>query len=212
MEANAQLHQSDTASGPLVAFDFDGTLTCRDSFMTFLAWRAGTARYLVGLARLVAPAIRYLFDRDRGRLKAAAVREFLRGAPRETLAKEARAFAQEQSPTLLRPDAVARWNAWRASGARLIIVTASPDLFVAPFAEALGADRLIGTRLAADPAGRMTGALEGVNCRGPEKVMRLAKAFGQDFTLAAAYGDTGGDREMLARARERGYRVFRQKP
>ena len=30
--------------------------------------------------------------------------------------------------------------------------------------------------------------------------------------LAAAYGDTSGDREMLAIAHERGYRIFRGKP
>ena len=40
---------------PIVAFDFDGTLTWRDSFLAFLAWRAGPARYAFGMARL-APA------------------------------------------------------------------------------------------------------------------------------------------------------------
>ncbi len=40
---------------PIVAFDFDGTLTWRDSFLAFLAWRAGPVRYALGMARL-APA------------------------------------------------------------------------------------------------------------------------------------------------------------
>jgi phosphatidylglycerophosphatase C len=63
-----------------------------------------------------------------------------------------------------------------------------------------------------DGQGRITGALDGPNCRGPEKVVRLQAAFGQDVRLAAAYGDTAGDREMLAIAETRGYRVFRAKP
>ena len=35
------LRQSDAAGRPIVAFDFDGTLTIRDSFTEFLRWRAG---------------------------------------------------------------------------------------------------------------------------------------------------------------------------
>ena len=34
---------------PVVAFDFDGTLTCRDSFVAFFQWRAGTARFAAGV-------------------------------------------------------------------------------------------------------------------------------------------------------------------
>ena len=46
---------------PIVAFDFDGTLTVRDSFTAFLKWRASRARYAVGLLRLAPAAISY-FD------------------------------------------------------------------------------------------------------------------------------------------------------
>lgn len=199
-------------SRPIVAFDFDGTLTVRDSFTTFLQWRAPGARYAVGHLRLIPAALAYLFHRDRGRIKAAAVREFLRGVPRETLEAEARAFAEEHGRRLLRPDAVAAWRRWRAQGAQLVIVTASPDLVVAPFARALGADLLIGTRLAFDPAGRVKGMFETPNCRGPEKVVRLRAQFGDEVRLKAAYGDTSGDREMLQIAETPGYRVFTARP
>jgi phosphatidylglycerophosphatase C len=50
------------------------------------------------------------------------------------------------------------------------------------------------------------------NCRGPEKVARLKAAFGPDLEFRAAYGDTGGDREMLAMAEIKGYRVFKGTP
>jgi phosphatidylglycerophosphatase C len=58
----------------------------------------------------------------------------------------------------------------------------------------------------------VTGGFVGRNCRGPEKVVRLKAAFGPDFELKAAYGDTGGDREMLAAAELPGYRVFKGVP
>jgi phosphatidylglycerophosphatase C len=196
---------------PLVAFDFDGTLTWKDSFTAFLAWRAGPRRYAGGLIGLAPAVARYLIHRDRGRLKAAAAKVFLAGASRAELEADAQRFATAQGRALLRSDAVRAWRRWQAEGARVVIVTATPEIVVAPIARALGADLLIGTRLAFDDAGRATGALVGANCRGPEKVRRLREAFGEDVRLEAAYGDTDGDREMLALAEEPGLRVFNGK-
>jgi phosphatidylglycerophosphatase C len=197
---------------PLVAFDFDGTLTIRDSFGAFLGWRVPRSRFVSGLVRLTPAALRYVFDRDRERMKAAAVAEFLTGLPKAELEAQARAFCDLSWPRLMRPDALAVWKAWGDKGAHRVIVTASPDVVIAPFAERLGADDLIGTRLAYDGQGRVAGSFVGLNCRGPEKVCRLEAKYGPGLKLAAAYGDTSGDREMLAIAEERGYRVFKAKP
>jgi phosphatidylglycerophosphatase C len=204
--------QTYAAPRPIVAFDFDGTLTTADSFTAFLQWRVSRPRHLGGLLRLLPAASLYLRDRDRGRLKAAAVREFLRGTPRAALAQQAKAFARAESARMLRPDALETWRRWGAEGALRVIVTASPEITVEPFAHILGADRLIGTRLAFDGEDRVLGHFEGDNCRGPEKVRRLREAFGDGLRLAAAYGDTSGDREMLQIAEVRGYRVFRGRP
>ena len=197
---------------PLVAFDFDGTLTCRDSFLAFLAWRAGPPRHALGMIRLAPATLTYLADRDRTALKSAMVREYLKGARRGDLEIEAQAFAAAASRRLLRPDAVRCWKLWQSRGARLIVVTASPEFVVAPFARGLGAEGLIGTRLAFDAAGAVTGAFEGPNCRGAEKVARLKEAFGQGVRLEAAYGDSAGDVEMLELAEKAGMKVFGEKP
>jgi phosphatidylglycerophosphatase C len=197
---------------PLVAFDFDGTLTVRDSFTAFLKWRAGPVRYALGVAKLAPAGLAYLVHRDRGRIKARAVREFLTGVARAELDAEARRFADACGARLLRPDALATWRRWRAEGARLVIVSASPSVVVAPFAETLGADALIATEIAYDAQGRVAGAFETPNCRGPEKIVRLKAAFGPDLRLKAAYGDTSGDREMIAMAEIKGYKVFHGRP
>ncbi len=198
--------------GPLVAFDFDGTLTCRDSFRAFLAWRAGPFGYAAGMAKLGPAVLAYATDRDRARLKAATARVFLQGDALSDLEAAAQTFAARAWVGLMRPDALACWENWRARGARLAIVTASPEFLVAPFARRLGAERLIATRLALDAAGRATAALAGPNCRGPEKVVRLRAAFGPDIRLEAAYGDSDGDIEMLALARAPGMKVFTGQP
>jgi phosphatidylglycerophosphatase C len=212
MGASEQSRQGPVPSPAIVAFDFDGTLTARDSFSAFLKWRAGSLAYALRLA-LIAPAfLAYLISRDRGRLKVAAARAVLARPSRNEIEADAAHFADANWDRLMRPDALATWRRWREAGAVLVIVTASPELLVAPFAERLGADRLIGSRLAFDSGGRLAARLDGANCRGPEKVRRLHEAFGEDMRLAAAYGDSDGDREMLQIAEERGYRVFTQTP
>ena len=146
-------------------------------------------------------------NRDRGRLKAVFARRFLGPASHADLEAAAEQFAVARFDALMRPDALACWRDWRAQGARLFIVTASPDLLVAPFARRLGADGLIGTRLAF-AKDRLTGTLDGDNCRGEEKVRRLRADLGPDLRLAAAYGDSRGDREMLALSDRPGLKVF----
>lgn len=199
-------------SRPIVAFDFDGTLTIRDSYTAFLRWRAGPAGYGFGLIRLVPALGGYLLDRDRGRLKAAATRIFLGGVSADRLRADAERFAELHWDRLMRPDALARWEAWGRDGAERVIVTASPALTVQPFAERLEADRLIGTELTLDEAQRITGGFSTPNCRAQEKVVRLRAAYGDHVRLQAAYGDTSGDTEMLALAEHKGWREFTARP
>jgi phosphatidylglycerophosphatase C len=205
MGIGRQESQGDAAGGPdlhrpIVAFDFDGTLTIRDTFLAFLQWRRGPVAYAAGGVRLIPDLLVFLARRKPEPLKAAAVRVFLRGLPLKTLEEEAKAFAEAAAPALLRPDALEAWRREKRSGARVIIVTASPEAVVAPFARLLAADALIGTRLAVDAQGRLTGALNGANCRGAEKVRRIQALFGANVGLKTAYGDTAGDVEMLALA------------
>jgi phosphatidylglycerophosphatase C len=197
-----------TSSQPIIAFDFDGTLTTRDTFLAFLRWRSGRIGYWRGIARLTPALFAFAQNRNVERLKAEAARVFLSGAPIATLDAEAREFAATAAPALLRPDALQVWRRHQAEGARMVIVTASPEPVIAPFAHGLGADRLIGTRLEIDGEGRLTGALDGPNCRGPEKVNRLRAVFGPDLRLKAAYGDTDGDVQMLEIADQPAMRLF----
>jgi len=206
------LTTSPSDSRPIVAFDFDGTLTVRDSFNAFLRWRVPPARFNAGLLRLAPALAGYVLNRDRGRLKAAAVKEFLAGMTPAQVTEEAARFCEAEWDRFMRPDALECWKAWKIKNARLVIVTASPAITVEPWARRLGADDLLGTRLKCDGEGRITGPLAGENCRAMEKVVRLRERFGDDVRLEAAYGDTTGDAEMLQIAEEAGFRRFRGKP
>lgn len=196
----------------VVAFDFDGTLTTHDSFTAFLKWRAGPLAWAMGMVKLFPAALAYLGHRDRGRIKADAVRAFLGGVDQATVAADADRYAEAVWSGFMRPDALACWNDWGAKGAHRVIVTASPEITVAPFARRLGAENLLGTHMAFDGQDRVTGAFTGSNCRGEEKVRRLKAAYGDQVRIIAAYGDTSGDTEMLAAAEQPGFRVFTARP
>lgn len=206
------IRQSNEPVGQIVAFDFDGTLTIRDSFTEFLRWRAGRRGWALGLARMTPAVATYARTRDRGRIKAASVKVFLAGITRTQLASDAAAFCDETWDRFMRPDALACWEDWGRRGAHRVIVTASPEITVAPFAARLGADALLGTTLVMDADDRVTGRFSSANCRAAEKVRRLRAAYGRNVRLAAAYGDTSGDTEMLGIADYRGFRVFTGRP
>jgi phosphatidylglycerophosphatase C len=73
-------------------------------------------------------------------------------------------------------------------------------LYVSPIGRRLGFDAVLATRLEVDTDGRLTGRLSGANCRGPEKVARLREWRSGELVVDFAYGDSAGDREMLALA------------
>lgn len=212
MGAPQAFRQPESGARPIVAFDFDGTLTVRDSFTQFLRWRAGPGGWALGLVKMAKATAAYARDRDRGAIKAASVKVFLKGVRRADLEADAARFADHAWDTFMRPDALKVWEDWGRKGAHRVIVTASPEITVAPFAYRLGADALLGTHLTFDADGRITGAFSSPNCRGEEKVRRLKAAYGPYVRLTAAYGDTSGDTEMLAIADQPGFRVFRGRP
>ncbi|HET9772046.1 MAG TPA: HAD-IB family hydrolase, partial [Acidimicrobiia bacterium] len=94
----------------------------------------------------------------------------------------------------------ARVDWHRAEGHELVLVSASPELYVAPIGQRLGFEDVIATRLEVDADGRLTGRLLGSNCRGPEKVARLRQWRDEGLVVDFAYGDSAGDRELLALA------------
>lgn len=196
----------------IVAFDFDGTLSIRDSFTAYLKSRAGFGRWALGMVRLVPAAVGYVFDRDRGKIKEASVAEYLKGLSRQQVEAEAEAFADKVWSQFMRPDALACWNEWGEKDVHRVIVTASPETTIAPFARRLGAEALIGTRFDFDANDNLTGRFASPNCRREQKVLRIREAYGDDVRVLAAYGDTSGDEQMIAIAEEKGFRVFTGRP
>jgi phosphatidylglycerophosphatase C len=186
----------------IAAFDVDGTLTKRDCVLPFLVRVGGRARVAGVLARragLLAAARRDRARRDD--VKAALSAAVLAGRPAGDVAEIGERFAGEIADRWIRDDVAARLAWHRDAGHEVVLVTASFALYAEPLGRRLGASRVMATELEVDRSGRLTGRLAGANCRGQEKVRRLAALYGDPPPLGWAYGDSPDDEPMLAQAR-----------
>ena len=190
----------------IAAFDFDGTLTHRDTLLPFLV-RAFGARRVAGAVSRVAPlAARARIGRleaeihHRDATKVALLRHLVAGRSADWLASQGESFATTLVARL-RPQMVEQVRRHRDAGHELVIVSAGLHAYLDPFAAAEGFDHVIAVGLAASDDGRLTGALEGPNVRGPEKAVRLQAWLGGDVPETLwAYGNSSGDAELLAMA------------
>ncbi len=187
----------------VAAFDFDGTITVRDTMSGFLREVAGTRALLTAagldLPRLLLAASGH-GSRDEG--KGRLLMRLFGGRATEEVVALGRRYGARLVAREIRSEMRARlrWHAER--GHRVVIVSASLDTYLDEVGRLLGVDSVICTKLAVGADGAFTGRMDGGNCRGAEKARRLTAHLASlgGGTLGWAYGDSPGDREMLAMA------------
>jgi phosphatidylglycerophosphatase C len=187
----------------VAVFDLDGTLTWRDTFGAFLArfvvrhpWR------LFGLWRLPAAAFGFVArNRDRGLLKSQVIRMLMGGATRAAVDSCAVSFVDTLTPRRrFRPAALAALEAHRAAGDHLVLLSASPDLYVPRIGRSLGFERTLCTEIEWRGE-RLDGALLTPNRRGAEKSHCLAWLRNQYPDLPiVAYGNSASDLDHMRQA------------
>lgn len=185
----------------MAVFDLDGTLTWRDTLQPFLCGYAlHHPSRLGGLWRLPKALMSFgLGDRDRGLLKARVIGALLGGESRSTIDRWADCFvATMKSRHRFRAAALATLEAHRTAGDHLVLLSASPDLYVPRIGRLLGFERTLCTELTWDeePSGdaRLRGSLRTPNRRGEEKSRCLAwlRTQYRDLTFVA-YGNSSSD-------------------
>jgi phosphatidylglycerophosphatase C len=167
--------RSAPASPCVALFDLDGTLTWRDTLFPFLLGYAlrRPARWLC-LWRVPLAFLQFLAaHHDRGKLKSQVIRIVMGGDARAAIDAWADAFVGNlQRRRVFRPAALAVLESHRAAGDRLVLLSASPDLYVPRLGQLLGFERTLCTEIEwQGPAGaeRLDGALKTANRRGEEK-------------------------------------------
>ena len=188
------------------AFDFDGTLTTRDTLIAFIHYACGTPRFLLGFL-LHAPLLVLMKLRlySNGKAKQRLFTWFFQGMSIETFDALCQSFALSHRH-LLRPDTVRLLQQALSEGAEVLVVSASIDNWVQPFFSTFhlppSTFHVLCTQIEVID-GRLTGRFLTPNCYGQEKVRRiLALHPDRSAYHLTAYGDSRGDRELLAFADE----------
>ncbi len=209
---------SETVNPPapvVAAFDFDGTLTWRDTLLPFLRRLLGTPGLLWVLLCCSPWLLAYVLRlTPNHRAKARLLQAAFAGRPVPAVQRCAQAFVQHELPAQWRPWALRRLVEHQHSGHRCLIVSASTSPYMHLVGASLGVDTVLCTELEVQDD-RYTGRLATPNCHGEEKVRRLqawlAAEYGETPVTLHAYGDTRGDLPMLGLAQEAWYREKRWK-
>ena len=194
----------------LALFDFDGTLTTKDTFPAFLKFVVGKKKYYWGMFLISPLLFLYVIKIIPNHVaKMLVLRYFLEGWYGQKLMSLGEEFCEKELPGLIRPQGLEKINWHKTQGHRVIVISASVDWWLKPWCEANELE-LICTRLKFEDD-RFTGEYDTPNCHGPEKVRRLKNRVSRldNYTEIYAYGDSRGDREMLALAQHASYKPWR---
>ena len=188
-------------------FDLDGTLSRADTFGPFVIGllRRHPARAL-RVPLLLIPLLRYALRlTDRGGLKGAVLHLLFADLERVALDQWATRYAQEVVPGRLFPDALAALRKHLADQDYVVLLSASPDLYVPHIGAALGVNETICTEVRWN-ADRLDGRLAGPNRRDEEKLRVLEGLRQRHPGLSAiAYGNSRADLPHMFRAEEAVY-------
>lgn len=190
----------------LALFDFDGTITTRETLPDFLRFATPPRRLHFGKLLFALPVLAYRLKLLPVRVLRSLLVRYAFGGLRYAAVEDAgRRFAAEVLPTLVRPEMQSRIDAHRAQGDTVVVVSGGFDVYLVPWCEAQGVE-LICSSLETE-GDRLTGRYAGAQCVADEKVRRiLARYDTAAYREVHAHGDTHEDHALLALAHVATYR------
>ncbi len=193
----------------LVLFDFDGTITTKDSLVDFIQYAVGKSTYYVGLLKLSPMLVAYTFKLIPNHIaKEKLIAHFFKGWDTDRFQKLAEQYSSEQINKIIRPKAIEKIKWHQEQGHKVVIVSASIECWLEAWCDIQNIE-LISTQLEMGD-NKLTGKFATKNCYGIEKANRVLNAYNiNDYEYICAYGDSRGDRELLALADASFYKPFR---
>ena len=192
----------------LAIFDFDGTITYKDTFLEFMKFYKGKTSFYTGFALLSPIMGLFLFKIiPNYKAKEAALSHFFKGENIHEFNKKCELFGSQIVPGLIIPKALEAILNHQKAGDRVVVISASAENWLSPWCKKYNLE-LIATKLEIKD-NKITGKLSGLNCYGEEKECRL-KAYLDvaEYNEIYVYGDSPGDKYILKLATHPHYRYF----
>jgi HAD superfamily hydrolase (TIGR01490 family) len=195
-------------SNTLALFDFDGTITRKDSFIEFIKFYKGLPSFYLGL--IVLSPLLLLFKA--GIIKNWTIKElvftyYFKNEKYNNFRDHCREFGLNYIPALIKPMALEIINNHIKNNDRIVIISASFEEVLIDWCNNRHLE-LIGTRIEVIN-GSVTGKISGKNCYGTEKVNRLKQYLEiSRYTDIYAYGDSKGDLPLIELSNHKFYRLL----
>ena len=189
-------------------FDFDGTITTKDSLPDFIKFAIGKPKYYLGLCLLSPILLAYVLKLlPNHSAKEKMISYYFKGWSEKNFQTVADEYAAHQIDKIVRPKALEKLHWHQEQGHKVVIVSASMKSWLKKWCDAQNVE-LISTQLEIKQ-GKLTGKFATKNCHGNEKVNRIKEQYPlQDYSYIYAYGDSSGDKDMLKLANEAFYKPF----
>ena len=193
----------------LALFDFDGTVSHKDSMLCFIVYSAGRLRFFLGILMLFPVLVSYKIGLiSNSRAKEKVFSHFFRGWEESQFNLIADQFSKEFLRTIIRKDALDKIIWHKKNNHEVVVFTASIENWLREWTNALELE-LIGTRLEVANS-KITGIFSTKNCYGEEKVNRIREKYVlSNYSEIYAYGDSPGDKQMLELTPMSYYREFK---
>lgn len=190
-------------------FDFDGTLTTKDSLAEIIKFIHGDLRFLAGVAASLPIIAGFKLGlTDRQKSKESLLTHFFGGMKEAEFQQKCHSFSKEIIPQIIRPGAREKLQWHRDQQHQLVLVSASAENWLKDWC--MDQKMLCVATQLETKNGILTGKIVGKNCHGKEKVNRIQQHFNLDeYDAIYAYGDTSGDLPMLSLASHAIYKPFR---
>ena len=182
--------------------DFDGTLTTTDSMMSIIIYQRGKLGLALSLLRILPWLILMFMGRySNQRTKERLLHNCFGKMTEEEFNDFCQSFADSHRH-ILRKSVYDRLMETKKNGDEVVVVTASPENWVSRLVPEF---KVLGTKMEFCPC--FTGRFLTPNCYAQEKVNRILAAYPElkndrKAFHVTAFGDSRGDKEMLAFADE----------
>jgi len=181
----------------LALFDFDGTLTTKDSLNEFLKYSVGIKTYFYKLICFSPIFLGYklgIIPNDKAKQK--LLKLFFKDWDEKKFRKVALDFSTTNLKEILNHEIYNKLIDMKNDGYRIIIISASIECWLKPWCD-LHEVELLATKLKFENS-KLTGELSTPNCYGKEKVNRLKKHLNiNEYDEIVSFGDSKGDEYMF---------------
>ena len=190
-------------------FDFDGTITKKDTLIEFIKYSVGEKNYYLGMFANLPMLLKFklkLLPNDEAKQR--LLTYFFGNWSEKRFKEAAYNYSINEIDKVVKKSALEKIDWHKKNGDRVVVISASLECWLKPWCEKNDLD-LICTKMRFDD-GKVSGRFLGRNCHGQEKADKIKESFDlKKFDKIYAYGDSSGDRQMLELSTNPHFRVFK---